>query len=238
VLGEFHTPVLYIDCDCVFRAEPKRIRALLANGVDFAVYNWLADEHTDAFNPVYPMSSTDDARPTQSRFYGFRHAIDWFAPDQLICSGAVQFYSNAPAALALLDTWGKTIREFHGAPDDHCLDRAFNFLRPAARDWRWTWLDKGYARYLWWIYVRPIIDHPQLPAQGDPAAVNILGPVSNSPLRWNKDRAEMRVDGRLFLRDSIIDADRRLILRPRIKAGTAGMHEYVPYSPLYHELFL
>jgi len=137
----------------------------------------------------------------------------------------------------LLNAWFQTIQEFPGAPDDHCLDRAFNIRRPMGRDWRWAWLDKAYARYLWWIYVRPVIDHPQFPEKGDPAAAKIMGTADNS-LRWNKERAELRTEGRLFPRDAIIDAEQRLILRPRNIGGTHGRIEFAPYAPLHVELFL
>ncbi len=238
VLGEFHTPVLFVDSDCVFRTEPKRIQELIANGVDFAIYNWLADEHTDAFGAVYLTENGGNSQAVQSRLYRFLHAVDWFAPEQLICSGAVQFYSCASATLAFLHAWSQTIQEFHGAQDDHCLDRTFNFLRPVALNWHWAWFDKAYSRNLWWIYVRPVIDHPQFPAGNDPAVVKILGPVEESPLRWSKSRAETRSDGRLFPRDAIIDVDRGLILRPGRIGGPDGQIKYAPYAPLQHELFL
>jgi hypothetical protein len=233
VLREFQTPVLYVDCDCVFRVEPKRIRALVTDGCDFAIYNWLADEHTDAFDLFEMPAAGSGPGAVPSRLYRFRHAIDWYAPDQLICSGAVQFYSNSAAALALLAAWSVTIQEFPGALDDHCLDRAFNIHRPMAREGRWAWLDKAYARYLFWIYVRPVIDHPQMPAMGSPEVADILGPT-----RWNQTWAETRTDCRLFSRDAIIDADRGLILRPRNPVGTNNRIEFVPFEPLRHELFL
>jgi hypothetical protein len=233
VLGEFHTPVLYIDCDCVFRAEPKRIRALVDEGCDFAVYNWLADEHTDAFRPCSAQISGASAETVRSRLFRIAHAVDWYAPDQLLSSGAVQFHANTAGAWTLLEAWGQTIQEFPGAPDDHCLDYAFNFRRPVVRNWHWESLDKAYARYQYWIYVRPVIDHPQFPRLPEREEASI-----EEERRWRKDNAEVRADARLFPRDAIIDADRRLILRPRKMPGKGFQIEYAPYAPLYHDLFL
>lgn len=236
VLDEFRAPVLYVDCDCVFRVEPKRVRSLVADGCDFAIYNWLADEHTDAFIPFNVPTAdvrADNARP---RLFRFSHSIDFFSPDQLICSGAVQFYANSAMVRDLLAAWSTAIRDFPGVPDDQCLDYAFNFRRPTTRDARWAWFDKAYARYLFWIYVRPIIDHPQNPAPGDPAGPKIVS-ATGAP-RWRTDNMETRTEGRLFPRDALIDADRRLILRPRDASRRDGKVEFVPYAPLHQELFL
>jgi hypothetical protein len=46
--------------------------------------------------------------------------------------------------------------------DDHCLDVAFNYRSPDRL--RFEWLPKEYARYAFWIFSDPIIDHPELPA--------------------------------------------------------------------------
>lgn len=236
VLDEFRAPILYVDCDCVFRVEPKRVRALVADGCDFAIYNWLADEHTDAFEPVHVPAAgipSDNARPSLFRY---SHSIDWFAPDQLLSSGAVQFYANSAMVRDLLAAWSTAIRDCPGVPDDQCLDYAFNYRRPTTRNARWAWFDKAYARYLFWIYVRPIIDHPQIPAPSNPAAATIMSAIGVP--RWRMDNAEMRAEGRLFPRDAIIDAERRIILRPSIAGRTDGLIDFVPYGPLHQELFL
>jgi hypothetical protein len=50
------------------------------------------------------------------------------------------------------------------APDDQCLDFAFNNGGAGLRGLRWSWLPKEYARVCWWILTRPVIDHPQFPS--------------------------------------------------------------------------
>jgi hypothetical protein len=52
------------------------------------------------------------------------------------------------------------------APDDQCLGYAFNNGGSALPGLRWSWLPKEYARYCWWIFSKPVIDHPQFPALG------------------------------------------------------------------------
>jgi hypothetical protein len=236
VLDEFRVPVLYVDSDCVFRALPKRIQALVADGCDFAIYNWLADEHTDAFKPCVISNTPPPAGSDRPRYYQFSHSVDWFSPDQLLCSGAVQFYSTTAAARDLLAAWHGVIREFPGVPDDECLDYAFNFRRSTTQRIQAFWFDKSYARYLFWIYARPVIDHPQMPAVNDQAATKI-DVLAGTP-RWKKDHAEIRADGRLFPRDAVIDAEQRLVLRPRRAAGADGRIELVAFAPLHTELFL
>ena len=228
---------MYVDCDCVLRTDPKRISALVAEGCDFAVYNWLADEHTDAFQPLDIPNSAVPARGDRARFYRYTHSFDWFAPDQLLCSGAVQFYSNSDAARDLLMAWSTTIDECPGVPDDYCLAYAFNFKRSPTRCFRSAWLDKSYVRYLFWIYVRPIIDHPQFPSDRDknePKISDFTG--KRSP--WKSDHAEIRRDGRLFPRNAVIDIEERLILRTRDSGRGDGQLELVPYAPLHNELFI
>jgi hypothetical protein len=236
VLDEYRTPILYVDCDCVFRAPPKRIAVLVADGCDFAVYNWLADEHTDAFLPCNVSTSAVPVGSNRPRFYRFSHSVDAFAPDQLICSGAVQFYSTNAAAHDLLEAWSNAVRDFPGVSDDECLDYAFNFRRSMTQRARSSWLDKSYARYMYWIYARPVIDHPQLPTIGDPTHPTIKAAYGISRAKF--EHAEIRADGRLFPRDAVIDVEQRLILRPRATGRADGGMELVTYAPLHNELFL
>jgi hypothetical protein len=149
-------PVLYLDCDVIVRQPPQRIAALQQAGRDFAIYNWLADEYTDCFVPV-----SAPGLPA-GRFYKYSHAIDAYAPERLICSGAVQYWVPTPAADALLTRWLDAQQRFTRASDDDCLDNAFNGSDAASRP-SYAWFDKAYIRYAWWPHIRPVIDHPQLP---------------------------------------------------------------------------
>ena len=136
VLDEFRAPVLYVDCDCVFRALPKRIHSLVAEACDFAIYNWLADEHTDAFKPCIIPNAPPPARSDRPRYFQFSHSVDWFCPDQLICSGAVQFFSGTTAARDLLATWHHVILIFASFYHAFAPQDSLRFLPPSSPEGR------------------------------------------------------------------------------------------------------
>ena len=146
--------VIFIDCDCEIKDTPY----LLINSLDkydFAIFNWLSGEGNQTYLPYTPpeLSTT---------YYKPGHSIEFLSKDQLICSGAVQYWSNNTESIALLNFWQTTISNNLGVADDHCLDYAFNNL--AGHKVRALWLPKSYARYAWWIFDQPIIDHPQMPS--------------------------------------------------------------------------
>lgn len=213
LLDEYHRPLLYVDADCVFEAYPERIATIAGGNFDMAIYNWLADEQTDCFVPVEMRMPTGEVDRT--RFYQFSHSIDLFAPDQLICSGAVQFYADTAPARLLLERWAETIHAFPGTADDPCLDFTYNNYAGEAGV-RASWLPKDYARYAWWICTRPVINHPDFPNSGDFARI----PDDESRKRFYPERAEMRQGTPPFPRDCIIDTTERMILQPT----ATGMH--------------
>jgi hypothetical protein len=153
-LDHFRKKVLYVDADVCFRSVPELFASLKA---DFAVFNWLASDATDAWAPMQMPGAVSARAP---RFYAFSFAIDQWSKSQMFCSGCVQWWT--PNAHALLDRWQDVIAANPRAQDDHCLDVAFNF-RPAD-DLRFAWLPKEYARCAFWIFTQPVIDHPEFPA--------------------------------------------------------------------------
>ena len=222
---QFARPLLYLDCDVVLRREPARLAALRALQRDFAIYNWLADEMTDCLVPVAV------AGMAPGRLYRFSHSIDLFGPEQLICSGCAQYWAPSDASRALLERWLQAQAQFARASDDECLDYAFNNARgePAPA---YAWLDKCYARYAWWPYVQPVIDHPQLP-QSQPFEPI---PEGAAGARIHNERLEVRRSPRAFPRDCLVDIEERRLYRPRqsgansvefVDAGTVDA-EFVP----------
>jgi hypothetical protein len=158
-------PVLYLDADCEFVAQPDLITELTRSDCDFAIYNWLADEYADRFHPVEPEFA--DLAPGQKRFFRYTGSVDYYSTSQLLCSGPVQFYKTSLSARAFLGRWHRTVAAFPGCADDHCLDFTYNNLR--RNSWlSWSlktrWLPKAYARYAFWIYAEPVINHPDFPA--------------------------------------------------------------------------
>jgi hypothetical protein len=155
-LDEFNKPVLYVDADVCFRSKPLLFASSRA---DFAIYNWLADDSTDAWVPVAGQNIAPGNPP---RYWNFSHAVDDWSETQLICSGCVQWWAPTNPARALLERWYSIIVAHPRAQDDHCLDAAFNYRSPD--NLRFGWLPKEYARIAFWIFSDPVIDHPELPA--------------------------------------------------------------------------
>ena len=63
-----------------------------------------------------------------------------------------------------MNFWQYVIESNNGAADDYCLDFSFNnFFELYDKNIKYYWLPKSYARYAWWIFDQPIIDHPQIP---------------------------------------------------------------------------
>jgi nucleotide-diphospho-sugar transferase len=208
LLAEHGKPVLYVDADCEFMAPPYLLDHLVETQCSFSVYNWLADEHTDAFAPIE--LNLTGRQPIKNRFYAFTHSVDHYSQDQLLCSGLVQFYGNSQASRVLLNEWQKTILAFPGCSDDACLDFAFNNLGPRGYGLKLRWLPKSYARISWWIYAEPVINNVHTPNDE-----NIFVPIKDSVARqrFYFDRMTKRTEVRLFPRDCIIDTQERTICR-------------------------
>ena len=160
-LERFGKPVLYVDCDMVFRSAPTLIAQLVKEGYDFAIYNWLADMMNDAWLPE-----------PGTRLWKFFLRVELASDRQLMASGAVQLWRGTQPAFTLLSDWEQSLCNHPRSEDDHCLDFAYNHgdrtgLNP-------TWLPKSYCRVAYWIYVQPVIDHPQFP-EPNPGHFHQLG---------------------------------------------------------------
>ena len=205
-------PVLYVDADCEILAEPELIGTLARSGCDFAVYNWLADEHNDAFAPIE--HSVAGGPPVKNRFFVFSHRVEYFSDSQLLCSGPVQFYGNSDKARLLLAEWFRAVEAFPGAPDDECLDFAFNYPRENHSGLKTHWLPKSYARYSWWITEQPVINDPEEPStDGNFLSIDDL---AGKP-RFDMARAQASNGTPLFPRDCVIDTESGILYR---MAGT------------------
>jgi hypothetical protein len=228
LLDRFERPVLYLDVDCVVAQHPARIDELLEARVDFAIFNWYAEEHTEAYVPT-EVTLQDGAarRVTSNRFYRFSHSIDTRCERQLFCSGAVQWWNRTAPAVTLLEQWQRTIERSPGSADDHCLDLAFNNYPAGAAHLRSAWLPKAYARYAWWIYERPVIDHPQIPAPVDGFAPLLELDGQRRIYTQHLRRAEVE---HVFPKDCLIDTRTRTMLR----LGDQGWRAVAPFStPLW-----
>jgi hypothetical protein len=229
LLDRFECPVLYLDVDCVVAQHPARIDELLAARVDFAVFNWLAEEHTEAYVPAEVSVHDGSAhRITTDRFYRFSHSIDSLCARQLLCSGAVQWWNRTPAASTLLEQWQRVIERSPGSADDKCLDHAFNNYPAEAGHLRAAWLPKGYARYAWWIYERPCIDHPEIPATAKGFVP--LDELDGKRRIYTQYLKQPEV-AYVFPKDCLIDTQTRTLLRP-------SSHGWQPVAPISTPLWL
>jgi hypothetical protein len=151
-------PVLYIDSDCIVESYPFLAGYLSAEAYDFAVFNWLNLESNQAY-------VRDGSESTGLFTYKFSHSIEYVSRTQLICSGAVQYWGCSNVSLKLLSDWMDCVQDNPNCPDDHSLDYAFNnFGQPDCI--KSYWLPKAYARYAWWVFDKPVIDHPDYPNPG------------------------------------------------------------------------
>ena len=224
-------PVLYVDADCEFAGHPVMIADLAAKKCDFAVYNWCADECTDQFVPVQiPLKSGESM--SKNRYYRFAGgAFDVFSRDQLVCSGLVQFYGDSYAGRAMLRLWHRTIAAFPGCADDGALAFAFNNLTRRTLLWwllRWQWLPKAYARIAWWIYVRPVINHEEIPTKSD--SFLAIKDLKGRRIFYLSETRPRHARGPIP-RDCIIDTERRMLCK-------LVDNQLVPIGPLDQEIWL
>jgi hypothetical protein len=158
ILNDKNRPILYIDSDCVVESYPFLIEYLSAEAYDFAIFNWLNLESNQAY-------VRDESEETDSQTYKFSHSIDYISRTQLICSGAVQYWGYSNISLQLLSKWMDCVENNPNSPDDHSLDYAYNNLEEPLGI-KSYWLPKAYARYAWWVFDKPVINHPDYPNPG------------------------------------------------------------------------
>ena len=213
LLERFGKPVLYLDGDVVLRREPKQIATLVKKGCDFAIYNWLADSMNDAWRP-------EPGTP----LWKFHSRVDLASDSQLMAGGAVQFWRGTEPAFTLLDDWGQSLRNHPASEDEQCLDFAYNHgdragLKP-------HWLPKSYCRYVHWMYVQPVIDHPKFPLPMS-GTFQQLGSE-----RFDKNQLKRVEKEEPFPRELVVDAVQKRLLRP-CRDGTLE-----DAGPLRHRLYL
>jgi hypothetical protein len=230
MLEAHRKPVLYLDADCEFVAQPELIDELVRSGCDFAIYNWFADERTECFIPV-ELTPSGGGPAMRNRFYRFLGSEAFFTGKQLKCNGLVQFYGNSIAARALLSRWHGTIAVFPGCTDDSALSFTYNNL--TKQSWLWwllkvRWLPKSYARIAWWIYEKPIINHADLPSKST-SFRKIDDPRGRK--QFYLSLMAQRKPNQLYAQDCIIDTEQHMLCR--LDDG-----RLVPVGPIDQTLWL
>ncbi len=232
LLNRYQCPILYLDVDCEVVRSPVLFREFSAQHVDFAIFNWLGEEHTEAYKPV-EMTVRDafGEHKINDRFYRFSHSIDALSDTQLLCSGAVQWHGRGEGTQWLLEIWQAVIERAPRCADDKCLDLAYNNYPAQAPPLKSVWLKKSYARCAWWIYEAPIIDHPEIPGTGEGFVP--LQELQGRP-RIHIDSLQLRNVDYIFPKDCLLDTLTRTTLRMHEgewhKAGTFTTPLWLPYG--------
>jgi hypothetical protein len=204
VLQQYGVPVLYVDADVIFRDRPTRVYDLKAENIGFAVYNWFGDVANDGYAPVEVII---DGERVSDRIYEFSHSIDVYDPTQLVVSGASQYYT--PDARPLLQDWLGAIAQLPNVADDELLDYTYNCIFQKTLIHAYWW-PKEYCRYPWWIHAKPIIDHPQPPAEFD--ASRQFKTVTGQE-RFKTGSLRTRPAQGPFPRDCMIDTQEKVLFR-------------------------
>jgi len=219
-LARSERPVLYADCDLIFRDRPAAMIQAAQDGADFVAFNWLAARINDAWMPVQNLPQA-----TPPRYWGFAFSIGEWSLDQLVTSGGVQFWRATPAAHILLRDWEAALTRFARAPDDHALDLAFNRGSARAAGLRAVWLPSDHLRLACWPYVKPVIDHPGF-------ATGTGDHFTDIDNRFDLTRLKVEPRAPVFPRDLVVDAQQGLLLRP------LAPDRLEPVGPLPCPLFL
>jgi hypothetical protein len=217
LLDKHRRPVLYLDSGCVMVDTPSAILSMVDEQVGFAAFNWLAEEHTEAYSPISVRAQEGaSVAVTSDRYYRYTHSIDLYDPSQLLCSTHVLFWSDSDDARELLKAWQDLIARAPRSPDAHALDFAFNYRGTALPRLKTAWLDKRYMRIGWWIYVKPVIDHPDFfPVH---AWTESLEKTEGLPRFDARKFKNLEVDY-VFPRDCLIDTVEKMLVRPNFQNG-------------------
>ncbi len=162
-LSSFRLPILFIDCDMEIVQKPELFYRLDEKKIDFAIYNWLEDSDNDGYLPLKLNINTSEGKIEKTYFINkvnvklLNHSEK---EKQLFSSGAVAYFSNSDLSNKLLKDWYKNIEKYPQLPDDQILDYTFNFTFDKKNKLKIEWLSKNYCRVYWWIFTKPIINHP------------------------------------------------------------------------------
>ena len=210
VIKQFNIPILFVDSDIVFNNCPSLIFDFKAKKIDFAIYNWLEDPDNDGYLPFKLNIKTSEGNIKKEFFINRVNISLLNAPGvkkQLLSSGAVVFFSNSKQSIDFLDKWFENIKQFPKAVDDQTLDYTYNFSLNTD-NLNTIWFDKSYCRYKWWIFSKPIINHPDKVTLRNEDSFEKITKKN----RFFKKNVVKRTS-RKIAKDHIIDIEKKLILK-------------------------
>jgi len=210
ILDEVQMPVLYVDSDIVFIKEPIIFFSFQKKNIDFAIYNFLEDMDNEGYLPQ-AIKIRENNKTLEKDFYFTKVSVPLVnSPKhekQLLSAGAVAYFSNSKASIDLLKLWLENIQKYPKAVDDQTLDYTYNLIFDRKRISS-QWLAKEYCRYNFWIFVDPIINHPdELTYRPEDNFDNLT-----KKKRYNREHILKRINAKID-KNHFIDIDKKLILK-------------------------
>lgn len=214
LIERFNIPILFVDSDIIFCEKPTLIYKLRDNDIDFAIYNYLEDSENDGYLPLKIKIKTPNGE-TNKIFYinsfNDKRINKANKEKQLISSSAVCYFSNSDSSKFLLKKWLENIKSYPKAPDDQLLDLTFNIEKRIRKNLNVKWFNKSYCRYSWWIFSKPIINHPDKLTDRKIDFYKVTGKK-----RFNIENTDEIIQRKIG-KDLIIDIEDKLILRVKDK---------------------
>lgn len=167
-LRYFKSNILFLDIDLILIDYPD---IFLNSRFDFMIYNWLSDIHNTGYR--IEEDSIDNISKSNHIHKEYKPVINipYYDPNQLLCSGPVQYYKPKPEIFRFLSTLGEYLSLNPLASDDHLMDVFFNFNK---FNISYGWLPKEYCRFPWWPHIKPTILHNNWPTPEQNRPSNVL----------------------------------------------------------------
>ena len=201
VIKKYRKPILFVDCDMVFKKQPKLIFNFEKKNVDFAIYNWLEDNENDGYLP-FKLNIKGLKDNLKKILYANKVNIKLLnAPNkekQLLSSGGVVYFSEKKQSIKLLNIWIENIKKFPNVPDDQLLDYTYNYSSNLKNNLNVVWLSKSYCRIYWWIFSEPIINHPNHVTHRNESFFKITG-KERFKIENTIQRSKSKIEENLFI---------------------------------------
>jgi len=183
MLERHQLPVLYMDCDLVVLDEPVHVQEALCGGSDWGICNFLATEVFAVATPIPELNSRELYRLTVNC-----PAVRIRTSEQTTSNGAINFWNNTEGARNVLRRWHQELVFYTNAcsfpstgdpargvgvwtvAEDNVLDWMWNnrdrLYRGELLNVKAHWLPMSYARLPMFLFVPPIVNHPDYLTDG------------------------------------------------------------------------
>lgn len=210
MINKFNIPILFVDCDIIFKQKPDLFFDFRKKKIDFAIYNWLEDTDNDGYLPVKLKVNIENKEVEKIFYINAVNVKLLNNPDmqkQLFSSGAVAYFSNSKQSINILKEWLENIKKYPRKPDDQLLDYTFNYSN-IKNELKVEWLDKSYCRVYWWIFTKPVIDHPEQVEHRKNDSFSIIDGKERFKIECTIERNASKIP-----KDNIIDVEQKKIFK-------------------------